>query len=137
MQPDSLHYDFFQLSIMSTTNQPRRESVKPSASLDSTPAPSISPDDSYPGARAGAVAMGRHFVVWIRPNRSGMAWQLAGDGKGKARVFRVAREADDEAVALTDAGWCAVVSAVALPVEPSDRLMASLSTGAMWLALDH
>ena len=99
-----------------------RDTRKPSASLDPTPAPSISPDDSYAGARVGAVAMGRYFVVWVRPSRSLMPWKPLADSRGSVVVKRDRENADDCARRVMESGLCAVVGEPLLPIAPDDRL---------------
>ena len=116
---------------MSTTNQPQRETLprKPSASLDSTPAPSISADDTYPDATTGAVPMGRHFTIWVRPSRSVMPWHPLADRSGRVVVKRDRKDADACALRVMEGGVCAVVSETLLPLEPSASLCAVLVGG--------
>ena len=115
---------------MSIPNQPRRESIarKPSAILDSTPAPSISAD--YPDATPGAVVMGRHFIVWVRPSRSIMPWNPLADRSGRVVVSRSREDADACAMRAMEGGSvCAWVGETLLPLEPSPTLCAVLSDG--------
>ena len=115
---------------MSIPNQPRRESIarKPSAILDSTPAPSISAD--YPDATPGAVVMGRHFIVWLRPSRSIMPWNPLANRSGQVVVSRSREDADACALRVMEGGSvCAWVGETLLPLEPSPTLCAVLSDG--------
>ena len=115
---------------MTPIKQPRRETLprKPSASLDSTPAPSISAD--YPDATPGAVAMGRHFIVWVRPSRSIMPWHPLADRRGQVVVSRSREDADACALRAMEGGSvCAWVGETLLPLEPSPTLCAVLSDG--------
>lgn len=84
-------------------------------------------DDTYPSARQGAVPMGRHFTIWVRPSRSIMPWRPLADRSGAVVVKRDAGDANACAVQAMEGGSvCAMVCETLLPLEPSPTLHAVL-----------